>query len=466
MEAAYGEIVAYTDDDARPDPHWLYYLADAFRRGDDAGVGGPNIVPPDDGWIAQCVAASPGGPAHVLVSDQEAEHIPGCNMAFRKSALQAINGFDVRYRTAGDDVDLCWRLSERGMKLGFRAGAMVWHHRRGEVRTYWRQQVGYGRAEALLEGKWPQRYNALGHVTWAGSIYGAGLSQAWNLRSPRIYQGAWGLAPFQRMYEQPAGTLASLILMPEWYLGVALLALFALAGAFWSPLRFAIALFGIAAVAPIALAVTNAARVRFPYPARDWRERLLRRPLTAYLHAMQPLARLHGRLKHGLTPWRNRGGTGFAAPSMRTRRIWCEQGRPAVQRLDAIARDLEARGVPVRSGGDFDPWDLELRGGPLAGARLQMAVEEHDGGRQLVRFRAWPSVSVPAVLLAALLAALALAALREGAIAAALLGAVALGLIAWMLLGAGTALAAGLDAVGRAAVDRVRSDSRANGTSH
>ena len=450
MEAATGEIVAYTDDDARPDPHWLHYLADAFQRGDDAGVGGPNIVPPDDGWIAQCVAASPGGPAHVLLSDQEAEHIPGCNMSFRKSALQSISGFDVRYRTAGDDVDLCWRLTERGLKLGFRAGAMVWHHRRGEVRTYWRQQVGYGRAEALLEGKWPERYNALGHTTWAGSIYGAGLSRPWTVPAPRIYQGSWGLAPFQRIYEQPAGTLDSLILMPEWYLGVAMLALFALAGAFWSPLRLAIALFVLAAVAPIALAVTNAARVRFPYPAKNWRERLLRRPLTAYLHAMQPLARLHGRLKHGLTPWRNRGGAGFAAPGLRTRSIWCEQGGPAAERIDVIARDLKSRGVPVRVGGDFDRWDLELGGGPFAAARVQLAVEEHAGGRQLVRFRAWPSVSVPAAALAVLLAALAVAAVQGGVIAAMLLGAVALGLVAWMTLGAGTALAAGLGAVGRA----------------
>jgi GT2 family glycosyltransferase len=451
MEAATGEIVAYTDDDARPDPHWLYYLADAFRRGTDSGVGGPNIVPPDDGWIAQCVAASPGGPAHVLLSDQSAEHIPGCNMSFRKRALQAIDGFDVRYRTAGDDVDLCWRLTERGLPLGFRAGAMVWHHRRGSVRTYWRQQVGYGRAEALLEGKWPERYNALGHVSWAGSIYGAGLSRAWSLRSPRIYQGSWGLAPFQRLYEPQDSTLASLILMPEWYLGVALLAVFALAGAFWPPLRFAVALLALVAAAPLALAVTNAARVRFPYPARDLRERLLRRPLTAYLHAVQPLARLHGRLKHGLTPWRDRGGAGLAPPVAHARRIWCERGRPPAERIDMIDLDFRVRGIPARRGGDFDRWDLELRGGPFAGARLRMAVEEHAEGRQLVRLRAWPRVSVPATLLALFLATLAVFAARDSVVAAALLGALALGLGTSMALGASAAMAAGRAALGRAA---------------
>ena len=41
MRAAEGEIVAYIDDDARPDPHWLTYLANSFRRGSWAGWGVP-----------------------------------------------------------------------------------------------------------------------------------------------------------------------------------------------------------------------------------------------------------------------------------------------------------------------------------------------------------------------------------------------------------------------------------------
>src|SRR5262249_55847699 len=84
LSAATGDIVAFIDDDAYPDRDWLKRLALSFLDQKYMGVGGPNIPPPDDSLVAQCVAHAPGGPIHVLLSDGEAEHIPGCNMAFRR----------------------------------------------------------------------------------------------------------------------------------------------------------------------------------------------------------------------------------------------------------------------------------------------------------------------------------------------------------------------------------------------
>jgi GT2 family glycosyltransferase len=197
IEAATGEIVAFVDDDAYPDPHWLTYLAATFASGSYVGVGGPNLPVPADGPVAQCVANAPGGPTHVLVSDREAEHIPGCNMAFRKTALQSIGGFDAQCRAAGDDVDVCWRLQDAGGKLGFSAAAVVWHHRRDSVRGYWKQQVGYGKAEAILERKFPEKYNGTGHVSWSGRLYGGALARLY-ARGGRIYHGVWGRLPSSR----------------------------------------------------------------------------------------------------------------------------------------------------------------------------------------------------------------------------------------------------------------------------
>src|SRR2546422_5445403 len=87
--------------------HWLTYLAAKFLSTSHAAVGGPNLAPPGDGPIAECIARAPGGPVHVLLSDCEAEHIPGCNMAFRKACLEAIGGVDPQFPTPRDHPDAC-----------------------------------------------------------------------------------------------------------------------------------------------------------------------------------------------------------------------------------------------------------------------------------------------------------------------------------------------------------------------
>ncbi len=159
LSASTGDIIAYTDSDCMADPDWLTYLVARFQSSTFAAVGGPNLSPPDDSLVPSCVAVSPGAPTHVLLDDEVAEHIPGCNMAFRREALEATAGFDPVFRAAGDDVDLCWRLQNKGYKIGFSPAAVVWHFRRNTVRDYLKQQRGYGKAEALLFFKHPYRFN-------------------------------------------------------------------------------------------------------------------------------------------------------------------------------------------------------------------------------------------------------------------------------------------------------------------
>ena len=167
LEAATGGIVAYTDADVRADPDWLTYLVQPFLTADVAAAGGPNVVPPDDSWVAQCVARAPGGPTHVLLDDRIAEHVPGCNMAFRREALLAIGGFNPIYVRAGDDVDMCWRLQARGWKIGFAPSALVWHRHRPSISQYWRQQVGYAEGQVWLMPHHPDKFVG-GKIQWRG----------------------------------------------------------------------------------------------------------------------------------------------------------------------------------------------------------------------------------------------------------------------------------------------------------
>jgi GT2 family glycosyltransferase len=403
IEAATGEIVAFTDDDAWPDRDWLRYLAHGFACGDHVGIGGPNLVPDDAGLVENAVAHAPGGPTHVLLSDEIAEHIPGCNMAFRREALRAVGGFDPQFRIAGDDVDICWRLQEQGWTIGFCPAAVVMHHRRASVRAYLRQQVGYGKAEARLERKWPDKYNRGGHLAWAGRMY---ASAPLRRRRGRIGYGTWGSNLFQSLYDRTPSTLGTLPLMPEWYLLIGVLALLSVVGTFrkpivpWTedaPVRIELLLLAAAGLLLAAKAIRSVWHV--PRDRSTGSPRL--RGLTLALFLLQPVARLTGRLRGGLTPWRRRGESGFAVPWPRRRTVWSEHWRSQTDRLLELEADLRARCMNVVRGSHTDRWDIQVRLGPLGSARLRVAVEEHGQGRQLVRYRVWPrwSRALPVIVL-------------------------------------------------------------------
>lgn len=198
-ELATGEILAFTDDDCEPDRDWLAGLAAVFQKGCDA-AGGPNLPPPAAGDAEAIVAAAPGAPSHVMLDDTEAEHLPGCNLAVRRSSYFAAGGFDPVFTTAGDDVDFCWRLRDREFRMAFAPTAFVWHHRRPSLRGYLKQQIGYGKAEALLIAKHPQRFTAQGDAKWEGFVYSGGPVRA--VDGSILYHGAMGQAGYQSVSDR------------------------------------------------------------------------------------------------------------------------------------------------------------------------------------------------------------------------------------------------------------------------
>lgn len=414
LAASSGDIVAYTDGDARPDKDWLTYLAAAFMSSTHVGIGGWNIAPPRDGWVADCVANSPGGPVHVLLSDTVAEHIPGCCMAFRKNALEAIDGFDPRFRAAGDDVDVCWRLQQRGWTLGFSPAAMVWHHNRNSLSAYWKQQQGYGKAEALLERKWPEKYNVAGHLTWSGRLYGHGLTMplAW---AGRLYQGMWGSAPFQRL-EPPAPSVLQLLpLMPEWHLFTAFCGLLSIFAFEWRPLMVALPLALAALIAPVVQAVLSASRAQLSRSSRSRSRRLVLTSVVALLHIVQPLARLCGRIKYGLTIWRQHGDTRVSLPMPTTFPVKVTSYRAPDVHIRTLQNSIREAGSVVLNGGEYARWDFEIRAGIFGGTRVRLAFEDSGSGTQLVRARAWPRPKCRTAVMLSVTGGLALGAIADGA---------------------------------------------------
>jgi hypothetical protein len=381
LQIANGDIVAYTDSDCFADPDWLTHLVHQLQHTGATAVGGPNLTP-EDGWLAACVAAAPGQPTHVLESDQVAEHIPGCNMAFRREALLAMNGFDPLYRTAGDDVDVCWRLEQAGHWISFAPGAFVWHHRRQGPRAYLRQQAGYGEAEALLRFKHPDKFNGRGDGKWRGVLYGAS-SQGLRLGGPIIYRGTFGTGLFQCIYQPGPAHWAMLPSTLEWHVlaGVA-----AVVGLMW-PWAWGVA--GGMAVLSVVVALLQARQARLA-PAHDG---VVTRCVVAALSYFQPLIRSGRRYKTRLfCPLDRRGGPVPAADGAplplsgrRTLCYWTEDWKDRTELLRLAATALaDARwGVAYDSG--WEPWDLELHAHPWSRVEVRSVQEEHGGGKRLIR---------------------------------------------------------------------------------
>jgi glycosyltransferase involved in cell wall biosynthesis len=386
-EAATGEIVAYTDSDCVADPDWLTYLVAKMQSGDLVACGGPNFPPPEDSRVPAAVAVSPGGPTHVLLSDEIAEHIAGCNMAFRREALLHLGGFDPVFRAAGDDVDICWRLQDAGHVIGFSPAAVVWHFRRNTIRAYCNQQRGYGKAEALVYSKHPLRFNQLGQAKWLGRIYGD-LSAALLLsRRPLIYSGVFGRGLFQTMYEPPSSLSAGLPLTFEWSAAaLALAAVGAAARGWWW-------LLAVPLLATLAMCINGARKA----PIDKRFAGLATRALVALLIYLGPLLRGWERSKWRLRELRAPGQIGLPKTEQRAGIDWAQRAfHLAYWSEEAAEKEVLLNGlhdflVPhrylVATDTGWSGWDLKIARGLYSRALVLVCTENHGGAKRLLRVR-------------------------------------------------------------------------------
>ncbi|HEX7125982.1 MAG TPA: glycosyltransferase, partial [Thermodesulfobacteriota bacterium] len=416
LEAATGEIVAYTDADCIADPDWLSHLARAFARTGAAAVGGLNIPEVGGSRVAACIAAAPGWPTHVLVDDDVAEHIPGCNMAFRRDVLRAIGGFDVTYRAAGDDVDVCWKLLDRGNVIRFTSAAFVWHVARRSVRAYLRQQRGYGRAEGMLFPRHTHRFNGWRNPRWAGVIYHRGSPRlTWGREW--VYHGPFGTAPYQLLYGGPPGGAGHVVGTVEWQ--AASLLLVALGAVASGPL-LALGLAGLALAA--GRAVRFAWRATLPRSADGWASRAL----VAWLAYAQPLVRgwasyreIAAAIDRAERALRGGGPTGESAAAGFRRRwaFWSESGLERTSLLEACLADLARHEIPATLPGPSDRRDLVVFWGPWVTASVRTLEELHGGPKRLHRVEVTARPSSLGLATLALLALAALAGAVEGSVA-------------------------------------------------
>jgi GT2 family glycosyltransferase len=165
LEAARGDLVAFTDDDVRVDSAWIPSIRSAFAASPEVTCVTGLILPLELETPAQLLderfASYAKGyerrtysiefpPDDQPLFPYAAGHFAsGANMAFRTEALRGLRGFDPVLSTGtpsrgGEDLDVCVRVLHAGGHLTYEPGAIVWHRHPDTYDHVRRQVFDYG----------------------------------------------------------------------------------------------------------------------------------------------------------------------------------------------------------------------------------------------------------------------------------------------------------------------------------
>jgi len=142
ISKARGQAIAFIDGDAIANPFWLRELREGLAS--VAIVAGRTIQigyrPFEDLERVE-----------LIVQGSDVTH-PSTNLAYRRSVLEAIGGFDEWFVTA-EDIDMNLRAVRAGNAIVQRANAIVYHRTRGSYFDFLKQALwnGAGRKQLTLK---------------------------------------------------------------------------------------------------------------------------------------------------------------------------------------------------------------------------------------------------------------------------------------------------------------------------
>lgn len=140
IKSSKNAFVASLDADCVPKDDWLENLMKNFTHKETVGVGGKLIErrsrSPADKWRSLHMKQHWGNEKMI-----NPNFLFGSNTVFRKEVLLSIGGYDEKFRTNAEDVDLSSHLRNRGYTLIYDPIGVVEHIRKDTIdsalRTYW-----------------------------------------------------------------------------------------------------------------------------------------------------------------------------------------------------------------------------------------------------------------------------------------------------------------------------------------
>jgi GT2 family glycosyltransferase len=157
IEAAEGELVAFTDPDCSVAKTWLDELTRAFSE-PSVGAAAGSIVPFPPRTKAELWAARRRSHNQLVpLAHPARSYAMTPNLAVRRDVLRRLGGFDPCFPGGGwEDADLCWRLSlESALELRYAPQAVVFHRYRDSAGELLAQHYRYGYGLGVLRRKYP-----------------------------------------------------------------------------------------------------------------------------------------------------------------------------------------------------------------------------------------------------------------------------------------------------------------------
>ena len=162
--AARGDVLAFIDSDCAASEEWLDELAGHFEDADVAAVGGRvdgmHASSGLDRYEAEMSSLSLGPLARSGQHGKDTFYLPSCNLLVRRQDFLDAGGFREGMHVA-EDVDLSWRLRDRGRKIVYTPRGAIVHEHRNRVKAFLRRRFQYGTSEGILQVLHPERRKRL-----------------------------------------------------------------------------------------------------------------------------------------------------------------------------------------------------------------------------------------------------------------------------------------------------------------
>lgn len=168
------DLVAFLDADTFPEPGWLEAVLAQFADPAVMAVAPRIRSLPGESAVARYDADRSSldlgeRPAAVRPMSR-VSYVPSAALVVRRSALEAVGGFDTRLRF-GEDVDLVWRLVEGGHIVRYTPDSHVWHEPRASSLGWLRQRFNYGTSAAALSTRHPGMLSPARMSPWSAAAW-------------------------------------------------------------------------------------------------------------------------------------------------------------------------------------------------------------------------------------------------------------------------------------------------------